>query len=191
MSLLDAQGQRLYLTPSERDQFCQATDEVSKDKRMFGLMLANTGCRISEGLSVKVKDIDFAGGAVTLSTLKQRKSNVFRQVPLSGEYLKALDNAYDLRVKQKRSKPRNAYIWGWSRQYGHAIIKEIMALAGLQGIAATPKGLRHAFAIACLDKSVPINMVQKWMGHARLENTIIYANAMGHEERKLAARLWG
>jgi len=190
MSLFDAQGQRLYLTPSEREQFCQATDHVSKDKRMLGLMLANTGCRISEGLSVKVKDIDFSSGAVTFRSLKQRKSNVYRQVPLSDDYLKSLDNAYDLRLLQKRSKPRNEYIWGWSRQYGHAIIKEIMAIAGLQGIAATPKGLRHAFAIACLDKSVPLNMVQKWMGHARLENTVIYANAMGHEERNLAARLW-
>lgn len=190
MQLFDPKGNRLYLTPQERHQFALATGEVSKDKRMFSLMLHHTGCRISEGLAVKVKDIDFAAGAVTLNSLKQRKSNVFRQVPLPDEYLRALDNAYDLRVLQKRSKPRNEYIWGWSRQYGYLIITEVMKLADLQGISATPKGLRHAFAIACLDKGIPLNMVQKWMGHARLETTAIYANAMGHEERKLAARLW-
>jgi integrase len=33
-------------------------------------------------------------------------------------------------------------------------------------------------------------MLQKWLGHARLETTAIYATAVGAEERKLAARLW-
>lgn len=191
MQLFDSQGNRLYLTPDERSHFISATDQVSKDHRMLSLMLYYTGCRISEGLAVKVKDIDFSGGAVTLTTLKQRKPNVFRQVPLPNEYLRALDNAYDLRMLQRRSKSRNEYLWGWSRQYGHKIITRVMQIAELSGISATPKGLRHAFAIACLDKGIPLNMVQKWMGHARLETTAIYANAMGHEERKLAARLWG
>jgi site-specific recombinase XerD len=53
-----------------------------------------------------------------------------------------------------------------------------------------PKGLRHAFAIACLDKGLPLNMVQKWLGHSSIETTAIYANAVGKEERKLAAKLW-
>lgn len=190
MQLFDPEGNRLYLTPDERASFAKATDDVSKDKRLFGLMLHHTGCRISEGLAVKMKDIDFSAGAVTLNSLKQRKSNVFRQVPLPDEYLRALDNAYDVRLLQKRSKPRNEYLWGWSRQHGYRLIIEMMKGAKLEGIKATPKGLRHAYAIACLDKSVPLNMVKKWMGHARLETTAIYANAMGHEERKLAARLW-
>ena len=191
MQLFDSHGNRLYLTPEERSRFILATDQVNKDHRMLSLMLYYTGCRISEGLGVKVKDIDFSAGAVTLTTLKQRKPGVFRQVPLPNEYLRALDNAYDLRMLQRRSKSRNDYLWGWSRQYGHKIITRVMSLAELSGISATPKGLRHAFAIACLDKGIPLNMVQKWMGHARLETTAIYANAMGHEERKLAARLWG
>lgn len=191
MELLDAQGNRRYLTPSERERFRQATDQVAKDKRMFGLMLYNTGCRISEGLSVRIKDVDFAAGSVTLVTLKQRKPGVFRQVPIPDAYLRALDDAFDLRMQQKRSaKASSEFIWGWSRQHGYTVIMEIMAIAGLQGIHATPKGLRHAFAIACLDKTIPLNMVQKWMGHARLETTAIYANAMGDEERSLAARLW-
>ncbi len=34
------------------------------------------------------------------------------------------------------------------------------------------------------------NMVQKWLGHAQLSTTAIYANAVGEEEQAIAARMW-
>ncbi len=190
ISLFDDSGNRKYLTPEERQRFYDATGAVTKDWRMFGLMLYFTGCRISEALNLKVKDIDFSSGAVTLNSLKQRRDDVYRQVPLSDDYLRDLDNSFDLRILQKRSKPRNSYIWGWGRKHGYTIIKDVMERAEITGIQATPKGLRHGFAIACLDKGLPLNMVQKWMGHASIETTAIYANATGKEERSLIAKLW-
>jgi hypothetical protein len=33
-------------------------------------------------------------------------------------------------------------------------------------------------------------MLLKWMGHAKLEVTVIYANALGAEEHGIAARMW-
>jgi site-specific recombinase XerD len=33
-------------------------------------------------------------------------------------------------------------------------------------------------------------MVQKWLGHANLATTAIYANAIGPEEKQLAERMW-
>lgn len=190
--LFDKDGNRKYLTPQERERFREATLAVSRSKRLFGLMLYHTGCRISEGLELRNKGVDFSSGCATVRTLKQRNGKVkFRQIPLPDDYLQALDDAYDLRTLQKRNnRTRNDFVWGWSRKYGWLVITEIMEKAGLQGIHATPKGLRHAFAIACIDKSIPLNMVQKWMGHSSIQNTAIYADALGHEERKLAARLW-
>ena len=65
-----------------------------------------------------------------------------------------------------------------------------MDAAGLSGIKATPKGLRHGFGIACNQKEVQLNMAQKWLGHANIKTTAIYSNAVGQEERKVAERLW-
>ena len=65
-----------------------------------------------------------------------------------------------------------------------------MRLANLSVAFAVPKGLRHGYAIASLDKKIPLNMLSKWMGHARLETTAIYANAIGQEECSIAERLW-
>jgi len=53
-----------------------------------------------------------------------------------------------------------------------------------------PKALRHAFAVEAGQKGIPLNIVQRWMGHARIETTAIYANAIGDEERNLARRAW-
>lgn len=52
------------------------------------------------------------------------------------------------------------------------------------------KGLRHGFAVAALEKGIPLNLLQKWLGHANLATTAIYGNAVGAEERKMAKRMW-
>jgi integrase/recombinase XerD len=63
--------------------------------------------------------------------------------------------------------------------------------AGIAEGLCKPKSLRHAFAVEAGQKSVSLNIVQRWLGHARLETTAIYASAVGDEERNLARRAWG
>lgn len=65
-----------------------------------------------------------------------------------------------------------------------------MELAGVKGLHSTAKGLRHGFGVACVQKKIPLNMVQKWLGHADIKTTAIYADAVGEEERDIARRLW-
>jgi len=55
---------------------------------------------------------------------------------------------------------------------------------------ATPRGLRHGFGVACIGALVPETLLQRWLGHARLSTTAIYAAVAGPEEYALAARLW-
>ena len=69
-------------------------------------------------------------------------------------------------------------------------MKEALAVAGIEGIQASPKGLRHALGVAAVGRGIPLNMVQRWLGHAQLTTTAIYAEAVGEEERAIAARMW-
>jgi hypothetical protein len=55
---------------------------------------------------------------------------------------------------------------------------------------ACPKGLRHGFSVQAVSRGIALNMVQKWLGHAQLTTTAIYANAMGEAEQNIAARMW-
>ena len=70
-------------------------------------------------------------------------------------------------------------------------VKEVMRDAGIEdGPHACPKGLRHGYGIHAMSSGVPLNMLSKWMGHASLEVTAIYANALGEEQQEIAARMW-
>ena len=53
---------------------------------------------------------------------------------------------------------------------------------------ASPKGLRHGFGVAAVSAGIPLNLVQKWLGHAQLTTTAIYADATGAEEKDIARR---
>ena len=66
----------------------------------------------------------------------------------------------------------------------------MLAAAGIAGTHASPKGLRHALGVNAVGQGIPLNMVQRWMGHAQLSTTAIYAEAVGEEERSIAARMW-
>ncbi len=66
-----------------------------------------------------------------------------------------------------------------------------MRRAGIDERLCKPKALRHALAVEAGQKGVPLNVVQRWLGHARIETTAIYAEAIGEEERNLARKAWG
>jgi integrase/recombinase XerD len=195
-SLFDAQGNRKYLTADERRSFEEAAKSLEREARTFCLMLKHTGCRISEALSLRVKDIDFQTKSVTFETLKQGKDKkgnrkrIFRQVPISEPFLDGLDLVHDLKRRQRNAASAQELIWSFSRVTGWTKIKEVMNTAQIYGVQACPLGLRHGFAIACVENKIPLNVLQKWMGHKYMTTTAIYANVMGQEERNLAALLW-
>ena len=59
-----------------------------------------------------------------------------------------------------------------------------IAAAGIpDGPHACPKGLRHGFGVQAVSRGIALNMVQKWLGHAQLTTTAIYANAVARRSR--------
>ena len=176
-------GQRKYLTGQEIDAFMRASRQRPADVRNFCLMLALTGCRISEGLSLTRESIDFETRTVTIKSLKKRGICVYRAVPLPAEYLKALERW--LRVGAPCGQ-----MWPWSRMTAYRRICEVMERAGVRGSHACPKGLRHGFGVRAIQASVPLTLVQRWLGHSDIKTTAIYTAASGPEERDIASRMW-
>ncbi len=82
-------------------------------------------------------------------------------------------------------------LWPWSRTTAWRRVCEVMNAASIQdGPHKCPKGLRHGYGVAALAAAIPLNMLQKWMGHSRMETTAIYGNAIGQEQQQIAARMW-
>ena len=185
--LYDREGRRKYLTASERRAFLMAAKRMPSDIRAFCSILAYTGARISEVLALTPEHFDQVARLVVFESLKKRRKGVFRAVPVPSELLRLVDD-----LRQARADPTAAdrRIWPWSRTTAWTQVKAVMATAGVTGPQASPKGLRHAFAIGALQGGVPINFIKKWLGHARLSTTEIYTEAVGEEEQAIAALAW-
>ena len=180
-SLFDRNGVRKYLTARERLAFVYAASNESEAVSTFCLTLAFTGARISEVLALTTGRIDAADKAVIFETLKQRKKKTFRAVPVPRSLIPIL-TAYGL--------GNGGRLWPWCRTTGWKLVKTVMRKAEIADSMCKPKALRHAFAVEAGQKGIPLNIVQRWLGHARIETTAIYASAIGEEERNLARRAW-
>lgn len=192
MDLHNDHGHRLYLTAKERTLFFQTAKEKAPNKkaRTFARLLAYTGCRISEGLELTSDRVDFSKGGVNFRTLKKRKINNYskqhwRFVPLPMGFLDELDLIHQIK-EAKTPFP----LWNVVRMTGWTWIKNIMNEANIEGAHACPKGLRHAFAIACIEKNIPLPIIQKMLGHSNLETTSFYLQLVGAEEREFIERIW-
>jgi integrase len=194
MELFDTKGRRLYLTNEERAAFLDTAKDAERTVRTFCLVLNYTGCRISEALALTPQSFDLSGKAIIFETLKKRRRGVYRAVPVPGEVLDTLNMVHGLQETGKRKTGRNVEkpLWGWGRTTAFRRVKEVMDAAGIEdGPHKCPKGLRHGYGVQAISSGVPLNMLSKWMGHASLEVTAIYANALGEEQHNIAARMWG
>jgi len=102
-----------------------------------------------------------------------------------------LDMVHDLkRGKPTRKQSASQLLWRWSRATAWRRVKDVMKKAGIVGSQATPKDFRHSFEVHAVTCNVPLNTLQKWLGHADMKTTAIYADALGAEEKQTAAKMW-
>ena len=192
MGLHTADGARKYLTAGERGAFLREAELADRQVRTLCMTLAYAGCRLSEALALTADRVDLAAGVLVIESLKKRRTGIYRNVPVPPALLDALDMVHGIReLQSRRGKEYGELLWPWSRMTGWRAVHGIMVAARLDGPNASPKGLRHGFGVAAVTAGIPLNLVQKWLGHAQLTTTAIYANAVGAEEKDIASRMWG
>ena len=188
-ALHDRFGARKYLSRHERQRALAVMPALTTGKALFALTLAWTGARVSEVLALTALSFDVDDSRVAIRTLKRRRATV-REVPVPPHLISAVDRWFDLRGRQRNPALATARLWPMSRVTAWRLIGAVMNRAGIAGRQACPRGLRHSFGIGMLQAGVPLNLVQRWLGHARLSTTAIYADASGPEEAAFAAGFW-
>ena len=191
MRLYDQYNNRLYVNASERLRFLVAAKRFPPLKRTLCLTLLYTGCRISEALALTAADVQVAARLVTFRTLKRRQTHSVREVPVPKTLIRNLDHWHQVSKNPGSRTPlwqRDGKPLG--RVAAYRIIKAVMAEAEIDGAQACPKGLRHGYGIHATLSGVQLHMLSKWMGHASITTTQIYADACGPEEREIAQRMW-
>lgn len=188
--LYDFRGGRKYLTHSERNAFLAVASQMPPGVRTFCRTLAYTGARISEVLAITPRRIDMDVRVVVIESLKKRRRGIYRAVPIPAALIEELDRIHNIRQANRRADRIDERLWTWCRTSAWHAVKTCMDLAGIEGAPASPKGLRHTFAVEALKAGVPINLVKRWLGHSRLETTVVYTEAVGDEEEFIASRFW-
>ena len=198
MRLYDTSGNRLYLNAEERAAFLAVARRKPARDRTLCETLHFTGCRPSELLEITPAKVDLSGGTITIRSLKKRKDAsgsskiVHRSVPVPPDVLDSLNTAHGIREAQNNRKLASAPVWPLSRVRVWQIVKGIMIEAGIPDAPhRSSKGLRHGYGSNATVIGITLQMLQKWMGHAQLSTTAIYADAVGKEEQDIAARMWG
>ncbi len=182
--LFTSDGKRKYLTQDEQGRFLEAASHLeSPEARTFCMTLVFTGCRISEALQLTVERVDLSAKVIRFRSLKKREKVVFRAVPVPDEYLDAMKLVHSLTKRQRLKNGKSALLWPIGRAMGWKYIKRVMEAAGIEGIQATPKGLRHGFGVRMAQKTRNPRLIQKLLGHESLETTAIYMDLVGEEER--------
>jgi integrase len=186
-SLYAPGGDRKYLNRAERERALAEMARLPRSQALFALTLAWTGGRVSEVLGLTPVSFQIESGIVAIETLKRRKHCV-REVPIPPELIEALNRHFELSTLQRDESKRR--LWPWHRVTAWRIIKQVMRRSAIAGRRACPRGLRHAFGVGSLQAGVPLNLAQRWLGHARISTTAIYAAASGPEELFFARRFW-
>ena len=149
--------------------------EGQRDRAMLEVMYSS-GLRVSELLSLKMKNISFERNIITIIG----KGNKQRKVPF-GEFAKEYLLNYIEHGRKKNPGARsdlvflNRYGQQVSRQYFFLQVKKYAEQVGIKE-DISPHTLRHCFATHLLESSADIRTVQEMLGHSNIATTQIYLN---------------
>ncbi|HWZ81850.1 MAG TPA: site-specific integrase [Terriglobales bacterium] len=153
---------------------------------LLTLFLLDTGCRITEALTLRVSEIDFDNLLVTLDG-KGRKQRV---VPFSFELRRAM---FRYTRDFKRTPNRLLFAARSEARIGkrNALrdVKLLCQRLGFDPPARTLHAFRHTFALNYLRRGGSVFHLQKVLGHASLEMTRRYANLMTEDLQAVHERV--
>jgi integrase/recombinase XerD len=192
MQFHDLEGNRLYLSATERHAFMAAAASAEGPVHTFCAVLHDTGCRISEALGLTPERIDLTGQAIVFRSPRDHIQRISRTVPVPLALLETLDKVHAVKAAQQRGKGQaDNQLWLWSRTTAWRRIGQVMRVAGIpSGRHRSPNGLRYGYAAHAISSGVPSQMLLKWMGSADPEMTALHDQAFGIAEQDIAARMW-
>lgn len=168
------------LTPEERSRLLAAPNKkVVTGLRNYAMLtlFLNLGLRVSEALDLKVNDIDWQSGKLTVV---QGKGGRDRVLWLAAEDLKIMSSWL-----AKRPAP-SSYLFSTlqgGRMCDRYVREFVKRYARNNKISKDvhPHILRHTFATDLLRSTSNIRLVQKALGHTSLATTMLYTHIFDQE----------
>jgi len=160
--------------------------------RVFLTTVYSCGLRLQEALHLQVSDIDSCRMMIHVHRGKQAKD---RYVPLPEETLCLLRRYWCLHRNQRLIFPalgRNGKQAPTSKtpmaiDSVQGALRNARLTAGIRKRRVTIHTLRHSYATHLLEAGVNLKVIQRYLGHALIETTMIYCHLTqkGHENASL------
>lgn len=171
-----------YLDPQEVEALIAAAPHT--DARVLILVQWRAGLRVSEALNLRLAD--FQDDTLRVRRGKGKKT---RLVPIHPELQAAV-----LMFQAYRLRPggRDARLWTVTRTTAWNWVKKAAVRAMAKGDLGLGRKvgthtLRHSAARHWLASGVPVNVVSRWLGHAGIQQTLVYLEILpdpsGYMER--------
>ena len=149
--------------------------EAYKDNHVRNIaiieVLANTGLRVGELVSLTLDDISISPRKGHL-TVREGKRDNYREIPLNKNVRKALTNYLEERPDSSSDK---VFLGQRGPLKKSAIWRIVKKYADRAEVEASPHTLRHTFATRLLrDHDMDIITVSKLLGHSSVDSTAIY-----------------
>jgi site-specific recombinase XerD len=162
----------------------QAGDGVHGARlRAFIVLLWRAGLRINEALTVTEHDLEPRAGSVLVRHGKGGRRREVGMDPWGWEHLRPW---LELRMAMPVG-PLLCVIDGptrgrpWASDAARAQLRRVAAKAGVRRRFA-PHQLRHAHAVELAHEGVPLNVIQRQLGHSNLGVTSIYLQGIDNAE---------
>mgnify|MGYP000067777505 CR=1 FL=1 len=138
------------------------------DRAAFYLLWQG-GLRLGEVEELKLEDLDLAGRKLMV---RQGKGSKDRTVYLTDSVVKVLR---DYLAERGSGPTRHVFLYR-NRPLCKDLIRSRIKAAGRRaGVAVYPHRLRHTCATQLLNAGCRITSIQKFLGHTRLNSTMVYA----------------
>lgn len=140
-------------------------------------IIYGSGLRVSELLSIKLKDIHMQQSYVIVTG----KGNKDRMVPISDMAHIAIRN-YLVKARDDLIKEKTDYLFlnnqgrSLSRIGFYKVLKKLSSEAGLDPNKVSPHTLRHSFATHLLENGMDLRSLQNLLGHEDISTTQIYTH---------------
>lgn len=152
----------------EVEQLREAAN-TAKEKALIEFLLS-TGCRVTEVSRLHVQDIDFSKKECVV----YGKGNKERKVYLTDKCLFYLNLYLTTRNEESTSLFTNRNHYGMTKGNIETLLRKIGKRAGVDKVH--PHRFRRTFATNAINKGMPVQYVQKILGHKSLNTTMIYCN---------------
>ena len=168
------QPQRLPRPVQESDlRLFFAVIEDARDKAMFILML-RCGLRLGELEELRLEDLDLAGRKLSVRNGKGMKDRTVYLTDTTAHALSAYLSVRGVGPSDHVFLYRNEAL---KKDLARSRIKD----AGKRvGVKVYPHRLRHTTATQLLNAGCPVTSIQKFLGHKKLNTTMVYARAHDH-----------